>query len=100
MPFRQVSIPQIFEGCMLFARSDGDSLSESLQYFLFSQPIHGANHVSAAGSWWYFPQAYKLLEHGKYLLMAPGIDRSGAVGFRCVINASADAQSTLPSASP
>ena len=36
---------------------------------------------------------YDLLsEHGKYLLMAPSIDRSGALGFRCV----QDAQSRKP----
>jgi PAS domain-containing protein len=31
-----------------------------------------------------FPQAYRNDEHGKLLLMAPGYDRSGGVGFRCV----------------
>lgn len=33
---------------------------------------------------WYFPQAKKLNEYGKYLLMAPGMDRSATIGFRCV----------------
>lgn len=31
---------------------------------------------------WYFPRAYKLTEHGKLLLMPPGNDPAGAVGFR------------------
>ncbi|MGQ0383867.1 MAG: formylglycine-generating enzyme family protein [Gammaproteobacteria bacterium] len=38
-------------------------------------------------SHWYFPQAYRLDQHGKYLLMAPCKDRSGGIGFRCVIDA-------------
>jgi hypothetical protein len=36
---------------------------------------------------WYFPQAYRLDEHGRLLLMAPSMDRSGSVGFRCVKDA-------------
>jgi hypothetical protein len=35
---------------------------------------------------WYFPQAYKLNEHGKYLLIASSTDRSATVGFRCVVD--------------
>jgi hypothetical protein len=31
-----------------------------------------------------FPQAYQLTEHGKLLLMSPSMDRSAAIGFRCV----------------
>ena len=38
-------------------------------------------------SHWYFPQAYQLNQHGKYLLMAPSKDRSGMLGFRCVVDA-------------
>ena len=34
-----------------------------------------------------FPQAFRNDEHGKLLLMAPGYDRSGGVGFRCVKDA-------------
>lgn len=37
---------------------------------------------------WYFPQAYQLDQHGKYLLMAPSKDRAGMLGFRCVVDAS------------
>lgn len=49
--------------------------------------LKGGSHYQPQGSHWYFPQAYKLNEHGKYLLMAPSKDRSGAVGFRCVVDA-------------
>lgn len=49
--------------------------------------VRGGSHYRPAGARWYFPQAYKLSEHGKYLLMAPGIDRSGAIGFRCAKDA-------------
>ncbi len=48
--------------------------------------LRGGSHYRPAGSRWYFPQAYKLSEHGKYLLMSPGLDRSGAIGFRCVMD--------------
>ncbi len=47
--------------------------------------LRGGSHYQPQGSRWYFPQAYKLSQHGKYLLMAPSIDRSGTVGFRCVM---------------
>ncbi len=49
--------------------------------------LRGGSYYQPQGSIWYFPQAYKLNEHGKYLLMAPSIDRSGTVGFRCVVDA-------------
>lgn len=49
--------------------------------------LRGGSHYQPQGSRWYFPQAYKLSEHGKYLLMAPSIDRSGAIGFRCAVDA-------------
>lgn len=49
--------------------------------------LRGGSHYQPQGSRWYFPQAYKLSQHGKYLLMAPSIDRSGTVGFRCVADA-------------
>ncbi|MEO8735964.1 MAG: SUMF1/EgtB/PvdO family nonheme iron enzyme [Edaphobacter sp.] len=48
--------------------------------------LRGGSHYQPQGSRWYFPQAYKLSQHGKYLLMAPSIDRSGAIGFRCVLD--------------
>ncbi|HZP02186.1 MAG TPA: formylglycine-generating enzyme family protein [Terriglobia bacterium] len=46
--------------------------------------LKGGNYYQPQGSLWYFPEAYKLTEHGKYLLIAPSKDRSGTVGFRCV----------------
>ena len=46
--------------------------------------LRGGSHYQPQGARWYFPEAYRLDEHGKYLLMAPSLDRSGAVGFRCV----------------
>ncbi|HEV2425146.1 MAG TPA: formylglycine-generating enzyme family protein [Terriglobia bacterium] len=49
--------------------------------------LRGGSYYQPQGSIWYFPQAYRLDEHGKYLLMAPSLDRSGAVGFRCVVDA-------------
>lgn len=45
--------------------------------------LRGGSYYQPRGSLWYFPQAYKLTEHGKYLLMAPSKDRAGTVGFRC-----------------
>jgi gamma-glutamyl hercynylcysteine S-oxide synthase len=44
--------------------------------------LRGGSYYQPQGSIWYFPQAYKLTDHGKLLLMAPSMDRSGAVGFR------------------
>ena len=49
--------------------------------------LRGGSHYRPGGSLWYFPEAYRLNEHGKLLLMAPSIDRSGTVGFRCVVDA-------------
>ena len=46
--------------------------------------LRGGSYYQPQGSMWYFPQAYKLTEHGKYLLMAPSKDRAGTIGFRCV----------------
>jgi iron(II)-dependent oxidoreductase len=45
--------------------------------------VRGGSHYQPQGSTWYFPQAYRLTQHGKYLLMTPSLDRSGAIGFRC-----------------
>ena len=49
--------------------------------------LRGGSSYQPQGSEWYFPQAYRLDQHGKYLLMAPSIDRSGMIGFRCVADA-------------
>ena len=49
--------------------------------------LRGGEYYQPQGSIWYFPQAYKLNQHGKLLLTAPSLDRSGGVGFRCVQDA-------------
>jgi formylglycine-generating enzyme required for sulfatase activity len=49
--------------------------------------LRGGSYYHPQGSGWYFPLTYRLDQHGKYLLMAPSKDRSGTVGFRCVIDA-------------
>ncbi|MDR3627590.1 MAG: SUMF1/EgtB/PvdO family nonheme iron enzyme [Ignavibacteriaceae bacterium] len=46
--------------------------------------LRGGSYYTPQGSFWYFPQAYKLIEHGKYLLMSAGQNRAGTLGFRCV----------------
>ena len=50
--------------------------------------LRGGSHYQPAGAIWYFPQAFRNDQHGKLLLMAPGYDRSGTIGFRCVTDAS------------
>ena len=49
--------------------------------------VRGGDYYQPQGSIWYFPQAYRNDEHSKVLLMSPGYDRSGGVGFRCVVDA-------------
>jgi iron(II)-dependent oxidoreductase len=49
--------------------------------------LRGGSAYQPQTSHWYFPQAYQLDQHGKYLLMAPSKDRSGMLGFRCVTDA-------------
>ena len=49
--------------------------------------LRGGNHYQPRGSIWYFPEAYRNDQHGKLLLMAPSYDRSGTLGFRCVVDA-------------
>ena len=48
--------------------------------------LRGGSAYQPQTSHWYFPQAYGLDEHGKYLLMAPAKDRSAGIGFRCVVD--------------
>ena len=48
--------------------------------------LRGGSYYQPQGSIWYFPQAYKLNEHFKLLMMSPSMDRSGGVGFRCVVD--------------
>jgi iron(II)-dependent oxidoreductase len=50
--------------------------------------VRGGSYYQPQYSMWYFPQAYKLTQHGRYLLMSPSMDRSGGIGFRCVVDAS------------
>ena len=49
--------------------------------------LRGGSYYQPQTSHWYFPQAYRLDQHGKYLLLAPSKDRSGCIGFRCVVDA-------------
>lgn len=49
--------------------------------------LRGGSYYQPQGSMWYFPQAYRNDQHGKLLLMAPSYDRSGTLGFRCVVDA-------------
>ncbi len=49
--------------------------------------VRGGEYYQPQGSMWYFPETYRLDEHGKFLLMAPSMDRSGGIGFRCVQDA-------------
>lgn len=49
--------------------------------------LRGGSYYKPAGSRWYFPETYRLDQHGKYLLMAPSIDRAATLGFRCVVDA-------------
>jgi formylglycine-generating enzyme required for sulfatase activity len=49
--------------------------------------LRGGAAYQPNGSIWYFPQTYRLDEHQKYLLMSPGRDRAGTIGFRCVVDA-------------
>ncbi|HEY0684191.1 MAG TPA: SUMF1/EgtB/PvdO family nonheme iron enzyme [Steroidobacter sp.] len=49
--------------------------------------LRGGSAYQPQTSHWYFPQAYQLDQHGKYLLMAPSKDRAGMLGFRCVVDA-------------
>jgi gamma-glutamyl hercynylcysteine S-oxide synthase len=49
--------------------------------------LRGGAFYQPRGSIWYFPQTYRLDEHQKFLLMSPGRDRAGTIGFRCVMDA-------------
>ena len=49
--------------------------------------VRGGEYYQPQGSLWYFPEAFRNDQHSKLLLMAPGYDRSGGVGFRCVRDA-------------
>jgi formylglycine-generating enzyme required for sulfatase activity len=49
--------------------------------------VRGGSYYRPAGSVYYFPQARRLDEHGKYWLLADSTDRSATIGFRCVVDA-------------
>ena len=49
--------------------------------------LRGSSYYHPLGSMWYFPATPKLSMHGKLLLMSPSMDRSGMIGFRCVMDA-------------
>ncbi len=48
--------------------------------------LKGGSYYRPDGSGWYFPQAHRVDQHGKYLLLAPSKDRAGTIGFRCVVD--------------
>jgi len=48
--------------------------------------LKGGSYYHAQTSGWYFPPALELNKYGKYLLMAPSIDRAATIGFRCVMD--------------
>ncbi len=48
--------------------------------------LRGGSYYQPQGSIWYFPRAHRLDQHGKLLMIAPSMDRSGTVGFRCVVD--------------
>jgi formylglycine-generating enzyme required for sulfatase activity len=49
--------------------------------------LRGGSYYRPGASIYYFPQNTTLDQHGKYLLMSPGKDRAGTLGFRCVKDA-------------
>jgi formylglycine-generating enzyme required for sulfatase activity len=48
--------------------------------------LKGGSYYHPQGSQWYFPKAQELNKYGKYLLLSPGTDRAGTIGFRCVMD--------------
>jgi formylglycine-generating enzyme required for sulfatase activity len=49
--------------------------------------VRGGAYYQPRESIWYFPETHRLDEHQKFLLMSPGRDRAGTIGFRCVVDA-------------
>jgi len=49
--------------------------------------LRGGSLYFPQGSDWYLRQSTSLLVHNRQLLMAPGLDRSSMVAFRCVMDA-------------
>ena len=52
--------------------------------------IRGGSRWQPQGSSWYQPRPASLNEHNTLLLMSDGMDRSGGIGFRCVVDASSE----------
>jgi len=48
--------------------------------------LKGSSYYHAQTSGWYFPPALEVNKYGKYLLMAPSLDRAATIGFRCVMD--------------
>ncbi|MBS1604671.1 MAG: SUMF1/EgtB/PvdO family nonheme iron enzyme [Bacteroidetes bacterium] len=57
--------------------------------------LKGGSYYRPRTSMWYFPQALELNKYGKYLLMAPSIDRSGTIGFRCAADGASNSKITI-----
>jgi formylglycine-generating enzyme required for sulfatase activity len=53
--------------------------------------LRGGDFYRPQGALWYFPKSDRLDEQEKYLLVSPGRDRSGVVGFRCAKDATVTA---------
>jgi len=51
-----------------------------------SAVLKGGSYYHPQTSHWYFPQAQEVNKQAKYLLMSPGMDRAGTIGFRCVVD--------------
>ena len=82
----------IAAGREALATANDDYLSQNIRVGAdLSKPraaiLRGGAYYLPRGSIWYFPQTYRLDEHQKFLLMSPGRDRAGTIGFRCVVDA-------------
>ena len=60
--------------------------------------VRGGEYYQPQGSIWYFPNLLHNDTHGKLLLMAPSMDRSGGIGFRCVKDVASSGASAKPAA--
>lgn len=52
----------------------------------YYQPIGEHSDYAPDEGSWYFPRIKALNQHNKLLLLSPGMDRSGGIGFRCVVD--------------
>lgn len=44
----------------------------------------GGSNYRPSGSGWYFPQAWQINTHEKYMLYSSGYERAATIGFRCI----------------